>query len=149
MIQDKKSRQYRALVDVPEHASITVGIHAKEGGSVHTDSGLSIVELGEIHEFGLGVPQRSFVRKWAAENEASAQDVIGKELQLSLKDGNITTHLERAALRLEADMKANISSGTAFEKLDDATIAQKGSSTPLIDTGALRASLAGRVEGAR
>lgn len=141
MIRDRKSRQYNELVKAPTRSEISVGIHAKEGDDQHS-GGLSILDLGEIHEFGLGVPQRSFIRAWADENAKDNIAVIKSELTKSIKDGKPKRHLDRAALSLEGSVKQNITSGIEPE-LAAETIARKGSSTPLIDTGVLRASITG------
>lgn len=45
---------------------VTVGVHADDGANVH--DGPSIAEVAAIHEFGLGVPERSMVRGFVDEH---------------------------------------------------------------------------------
>lgn len=133
-----------AATQLPARIEWTVGIHSDEGR--HEDSGLSLVDLGTIHEFGLGVPQRSFIRKWAAEDVAEINRIIQREM-LRLLDGNQPSVVaERIALKLEGRAQAFIAAGRATPPLAEQTIARKGSSKPLIDTGALRASIKAKAE---
>jgi len=147
-VRDKKSSAYKTLTKLKPRSnpSISVGIHAAEGSSQHEDDGLSIAELAEMHEFGLGVPGRPFIRQWFDEGKQDHNKLIEKELERAVMDGKFEQHLTRAALGLEASCKQYISDGTHVTPNAPSTEAQKGSSVPLIDTGVLRASIAGKVE---
>lgn len=105
-------------------------------------SGLSISELGEIHEFGLGVPQRSFIRDWYDGTEQKHRQQFSMMAKAIVK-GTIDDWdqgLNRLGLLYVAEIQERIKAGILPE-LEEATIAAKGSSTPLIDTGQLWTSI--------
>lgn len=123
---------------------VTVGVHADAGQSA--DGKASIQEIATIHEFGLGVPQRSFIGAWADENEAKNQARI-KKLALAVKNGKITEEqaLDQFGLLAVGEIQQRIADGIPPENAPS-TVARKGSSTPLIDTGSLRSSIRHKVE---
>lgn len=120
---------------------VSVGIHEADGGKPHEGSELRVIDIGQIHEFGLGVPQRSFIRAWFDENEARAREAI-RRLLVSVVEGKRTPDqaVEVFALWVVGQIQQRIASGIS-PSLDPRTIARKGSSTPLIDTGQLRSSI--------
>lgn len=125
--------------------AITVGIHEDQGGGA-TDDSLTLIEVAEINEFGLGVPPRSFVRAFAEgyedEHRASA-----RRLCEAVTAGKVEADagLEGLAAKYKAACQARIAGGIAPANAPS-TIAKKGSSTPLIDTGQLRSAIDARVE---
>lgn len=151
-------RPRRAL---PKSFSVTVGIHASEGADQHdplaggsfSDDGAvefaaeprTVLEIGTYHEFGLGVPQRSFIRGWFDESKDELRDLVRSQARLAT-EGRITGDqaAERIALKAEASVKKRIRNRIA-PPLAQSTIDRKGSSVPLIDTGQLRAAIRGRV----
>jgi hypothetical protein len=150
VITEKVSPRYGKIVDFlnDKGGEITVGLHGNEGSSPH-EGGLSTAEIGERHEFGLGVPERSFIRAWFDENKPEIERVLSSQLELSLKEGkSLDWALERVALWSQADIQRRIVAGIAPDN-HPMTIARKGSSTPLIDTGVLKASLLAYVNGSR
>lgn len=149
-IRDKKSVRYDKLVRLGKRGRvvkrITAGLHAKEGAKRYP-TGVSVAELGSWHEFGLGVPQRSFIRGWFDENRAKLPAAIRAELQRAVKRGETQMFgLRRLAVTIQASIQARIANGIAPENADS-TILRKGSATPLIDTGTLRSSIVVRVDG--
>lgn len=143
--------------------SLTVGIHA-DAGAQKADKGarkrvaggkgkkarqeqatanaLTILDVGTIHEFGLGHnPQRSFIRGWADENEAKNQKTI-RTMMRSVAQGKRT--LEDAAailgLRFVGDIQRRMRDRIP-PPLSSETVKRKGSDVPLIDTGQLRSSI--------
>jgi hypothetical protein len=126
---------------------LTVGVHGEEGGAAHGE-GLTVADVGSFHEFGLGVPQRSFIRGWF--DEAVGSGELGALLSAQLKlavAGKVTLDqaLERVGLKVEAGVKKRITQRIP-PPLAPSTIAKKGSSVPLIDTGQLRASIRAKVD---
>lgn len=144
-----RDRGARALKErlrgVQRTRAITVGIH-EDDGSATTDDGLTVAEVAEINEFGLGVPERSFIRSFAEEQEAEHVETMRK-LGTAIVKGKTTAiaGLEAVASVYRGKVQAKISAGIAPENAET-TIAKKGSSTPLIDTGQLRSSIDARVE---
>jgi hypothetical protein len=142
MIRDKISTGYRALLARGwELGEITVGVHANEGAKAHGDSGLTVNELATIHEFGLGVPERSFIRSWADAKREKIRALIRHHVKKSLTLGEMRQALDRIALLLQADAQKWISDGNVKPPLAEKTIARKKSSVPLIDSGILRSSI--------
>ena len=150
MITEKVSPRYGRLMKFlgQEHGEISVGIHGPEGGAPHP-AGTSVAEIAEQHEFGLGVPQRSFIRGWFDANQREIERVLREQLELSLKRGmSLDWALERVALWAQADIQRFIVRGVPPPN-HPATIAKKGSSTPLIDTGVLKAAVLAYYRGKR
>lgn len=98
---------------------------------------LTVAEVAAFHELGLGVPERSFVRAWF---EANHQQVL-QDLRAGLQQivlGRLTPEqvTDLIGQKCVAGIRARIQSGID-PPLAESTIARKGSSTPLIDTGQL------------
>ena len=147
-----RDRTTQRPVALPESITITVGVHGDDGAERHdaandTGAPLTVADIATFHEFGTStVPQRSFIRAWYDER----QEFIAATLQSQMKlvvAGKITGEVaaERIALAFEGDVKKRISRGIP-PPLQPETIARKGSSKPLIDTGMLRNAVRGRVE---
>lgn len=130
---------------------VRVGVLASEGGRENHD-GITMVELAAIHEFGspaAGIPQRSFIRETF--EQASTRDAQKKLLD-KLAGAMLKNKIEPdAALALLGtwavnEIKQRIRSGIP-PKNAASTIAKKGSSTPLVDTGRLINAVTHKVEG--
>jgi len=125
---------------------LTVGIHEDKGSAGHGDDGLTIAELGEIHEFGLGVPRRSFIADWFDENRDDAQTVINTYSgMVAAGKMDFDKAFNRAGLLFVAQIQRRIVEHVP-PPLTESTIARKGSSTPLVDTGVLKSSITYKVE---
>lgn len=132
-----------ALANVDNGATL-VGVHEEEGAQADASGGLNLASIAAVNEFGSDdgrVPERSFLRATVdvhavayTEQLTRATDdaAMGKR---SLRDG-----LARLGARAEGDVKQFMTD------LQDppnapATIAAKGSSNPLINTGRLRGAI--------
>lgn len=109
---------------------------------------LSLLEVAAVHEFGAGhVPARSFIR---ATIDAHKNDIEAeiKNLARGVVSGRIDARqaLDMLGQKVAGWCQARIAAGIA-PPLKPATIARKGSSTPLINTGQLRSAITWRVEG--
>jgi len=114
---------------------------------------LTVAQLGAIHEFGSSdgkhPPMRSFMRATESKNRAKIVALCSKLLNLVI-DGHKG---EKAALGTLGEyvknlMKTTIQKGVP-PALKASTIARKGSSKPLIDTGQLINSIDWQVVGAK
>jgi hypothetical protein len=137
---------------------VTVGIHEQEGAEQHEAednfgegfgqaSPPTIVEVASFNEFGLGVPQRSFIRGWADENEAENRENLRKIGQAVVKgklEGGAKQGLERFGLLAVAGIQKRMSDGIDPPNAPS-TVAAKKSSKPLINTGQLRSSVTFKV----
>lgn len=126
---------------------LVVGILAPEGQKDR--GGVTNAQLGAIHEFGApraNIPERSFLRRTfderQAEYERSLRSAIGKVVD---RGGSLRLALERLGARAAADVQNTIARGIPPPNAPR-TVAKKGSSTPLIDTGQLRQSISYDVE---
>lgn len=127
------------------HFQIRLGVFgdAKHEGASGADGGeMTIARLLEIHELGLGVPERSILRAWAEKHEADIQNDMRAAVRQMLT-GRLSP--DRAAkllgVRWVGQLQTFISSGQVEPPLAQSTIDKKGSSVPLIDTGQLRSAL--------
>lgn len=106
------------------------------------DRSITVGEIAEIHEFGLGVPERSWLRSWCdAKQEMIARDAADALRQVILGKLTRDRALGILCVKWVGDLQEWFSSGNIQPPLNDDTIKRKGSSTPLIDTGQLRSAI--------
>ena len=142
----------RQLLEDAPNASFTVGIHDDEAGHEVYEpeqgkaSGITMSELGEIHEFGLGVPQRSFIGDWFDETQdQKVKQIKGVALAfLKGKISHLSVGFEQLGNLYVGQVQKRMADGID-PPLSEITIAKKGSSVPLIDTGQLRSSITYKV----
>lgn len=135
-----------------ELASAAGGVYGKAGvigekaAAQHEGAeGLSNADLALIHEFGLGVPERSFIR---AAFDANREKYLGimQRLVRGVYEGKMT--IERAlgllAMQAASDIRKLIVEGEGVPPPNaPATIARKGSSRPLVDTAQMKNAITG------
>ena len=154
-VTDRDNGMQRLLAEVRQlEASlpdVTVGIHGAEGGSAPYPDGESIADIAETHEFGLGVPQRSFIRAWFDEvGEARFVKAISAEVEAALAARtSALAAMRRVALTFQADIQDRISAGIDPPNAPS-TIARKGGfDTPLVHRGHLKAAVIAKVGGTK
>lgn len=109
---------------------------ARQGGEIGN------VELAMIHEFGspkAGIPERSFIRSTFEMGKAGYVADF-RRLLVAVVEGKMTVPraLGLMGLKISSDIKKRVTSGTGIPPPNaPSTIAAKGSSRPLIDTGRL------------
>lgn len=128
---------------------LTVGVHEEEGGESY-EGGLTVAEVGAIHEFGApdaDVPRRSFLRGYFDEQQDDITDKLTRAGQAVLVRGaDPQAAYEAVGLTMAGEVQARISAGIDPPN-KESTIARKGSSKPLIgETGQLRSSITAKVE---
>lgn len=124
--------------------TVKVGVLSDQPKEEHGGStgAMSLIEVAAVHEFGTDtVPQRSFIRATVDEHRAEI-DALEKHLAAQVLAGEITEEkaLNLLGAKVAAWMQARIAQGIPPE-LKPETIARKGSSKPLVDTGQLRSSV--------
>ena len=151
MANTDKRAKFDALLKALKVPSLDlkVGIFSDAGAS---PSGLTVAEVATYHEFGYGVPERSFLRAYLEQNQEKVLDTLIQQLQ-SVLDGKrpLKTALDRVGLLMVGEIKERISDGIA-PPLEEATIAKKTRAgnrgdVPLINYGQLRNSIVHKVEG--
>lgn len=130
---------------------VDVGILGQEAASTHEggeeDGGgeeLTIGEIAAIHELGLGVVPRPFLRGYVDGHRPEIEDRIRLETRRLLlgKTRNTTEALERLGIWLQGEIQDWMADpGNNLEPNTPETILRKGSAMPLIDTGQLRSSV--------
>lgn len=116
-------------------------------------AGLTQGELLAVHEYGTrdgSIPARPVLRTALQRNADAIMAGAAKDARQVVEGAkDVRWLLGRTGLRMEREIKATFGT-TDFEgagrvPLDPATVARKGSSRPLIDTGSLRASITAKV----
>jgi hypothetical protein len=144
---DKGYRKLMAsLAEASKGIVATVGIHAEEGGA--GDGSSSVIQVAEWAEFGTSrQPARPFVSSWADERGdkalAEIRDAIGEAVH---RGSSPAIAVDRLAQKFAGEIQSRIADGIPPPNAPS-TVAQKGSSTPLINTGQLRAAIRGKLEG--
>ena len=118
-----------------------VAVGYPDDGSDHGD-GLSNARLAAIHEFGAGVPERSFIRSTIDEK---AEEIFARAARLGSAmlegKGKVEAALGQLGAFVQAQIRNKVTRGAGLEPLAPSTVAAKGSSRPLIDTGQLIGAL--------
>lgn len=152
---------FDALEDEPEGAGVYVGIRQGKGAEHDADSDVTLAEYATENEFGTAkIPERSFLRSTMDEQAEKYQGMIAQAVTTTIDNargstsvvrgfvglGGFRTALERLGVVAVGDVKRKIVTGP-FTPNSPVTIARKGSSRPLIDTGRLRNSIESEVRG--
>lgn len=106
------------------------------------DSEIGNVGLAIVHEFGIDVPRRAFLRG-TYERKAKEWTAFMEKLVAGLVRGkfDVPKALQLLGLRSANDVKATIQKSIDLAPNAPATIAAKESSKPLVDTGRLLGSI--------
>ena len=129
---------------------VAVGLPAEKiGGKVYGD-GQAVATIGARHEYGAGVPRRSFLRVPFTTKKDELTKAIAKQFADVFESGKSSEQ----ALGLIGTVAVNISKGAfttrgygEWPDITQATKDAKGSSQVLIDTGILRGSITYVVRG--
>ena len=139
----------RMAAVLAKHVRVRVGVLADEPKK-ESEGGASLLEVAAVHEFGApaaGIPQRSFIRGTVDEKLPEIHALQASQARRILT-GNVTPEIavEQIGMRVKGFIQQRISAGIE-PPLADSTIERKnGKTTPLIDTGQLRTSIAYQVE---
>lgn len=138
--------------------TVSVGIHTAEGNAQaiglpgEAAPGLTVAALAEFHEFGLGVPPRSFIRGPIDEREAELRSKFLGAAQEGARTGQtVEKALARFGLYVVGQLQLTLADGGSYVGLAPSTEAsreRRGMSSPyvpLIVTGQLRSSIRSKV----
>lgn len=121
------------------------------GDNSRPDEPLGNAGIGLVHEMGSttkNIPPRSFLRMPLETKAKELVSVLDSKLVSdNISQGNLEVALELLGIKAEAIVQEAFESG-GFGKWaanSPDTIAQKGSASPLIDTGELRKSISSKV----
>lgn len=139
------AERLRRLRFLATGAKVRAGIHAPQGaayhGSVHGVK-LTNIEVAAWQEFGTArIPARSFIGVWFTLNVTKLHETYKTQALRYLKGtGDEHQLFNRVGAWMVGGIKQRIAKGIPPPNAPS-TIAAKGSSKPLIDTGQLRASI--------
>lgn len=107
----------------------------------------TVLDVAIWNEFGTSrIPARSFIRAWFDENEARLRDDLLVLMHAVIRGEQTKERaLELLALKCVGEIQQRIADGIEPPNAPS-TVARKGSSKPLIDSGQLRAMITSRVE---
>lgn len=128
-------------------ASVKAGVL---GDGEHSGDGLTNAQLASIHEYGLGtVLARPFIGPPFRQHRAEYFKILSDAYKRALKAGkpkDVERVLALLGQKMAADIKMYVKNGVAPPNTDE-TIARKGSSKPLVDTGEMLNSVTYKVMG--
>jgi hypothetical protein len=134
----------RTMAEFGSDTIIDVGVFDT---TKHPNSQLSVQEIALIHELGLGVPERSWLRAWFDEN-ASRVKADMAQAAADVKNGfSKAAALTNMGNGWVDDIQTRILSGGVRPALAASTIERKGGiATPLLETGTLASAVEVKVE---
>lgn len=137
------ARLFKSLAKVGS-VTLTVGVHSEEGGE--SDGQATVIEVAGWNEFGTDtIPPRPSITAWAEEKSQSvvarARDILQKAIKLGTDP---FAALDRLAQVCAGEVQMKIASNIPPPNAPS-TIAKKGSSTTLINTGQFRSSIRGKL----
>lgn len=124
--------------------SVEVGVIGVKSGEEESP-GVTVADVATWAEYGLGQPQRSWLRDWIEENQAQVETAMRAESDAVLKGTRTKAQaLARLGAWIAGAIQERIAAGIEPPNADS-TIDRKGSSKPLIDKGQFRSSISSRV----
>ena len=145
-VNDKGFKELRRRFGQINRARVAVGIFED---APPTEDGFSMANLAAVHEFGSSdgrIPQRSFIQSTVDVNTNEYQKEFERKTDnVVTKGASASGELFKFGQRIRRDIINRIRGGEITPALQQSTIDRKGSSTPLIDTGALLGSINARV----
>lgn len=133
--RDHGLKAFRQRLSELRGAGVTVGVHEDKGAEAHGESGLTLAEVASIHEFGLGVPERSMVRQFVDENADQIREWQKRAAEAVIA-GEVTAEqvLELLGEQILGAMKERILAGIPPGLSESTKRKRGGDATPLVDT---------------
>ena len=141
---------YKAL----ENTAVFMGVQGAEARAKKEDGKTSALMVAAVNEFGsqtprpdtgqLVIPERSYIRSTVRKKRKKYLNLVSKLIRRSIKTTE-KLKLDLIGVRAVADIKNTIKAGIAPANAES-TIARKGSSKPLVDTGQLINSITHEIE---
>jgi hypothetical protein len=140
----KQTKQFEKNLEQLSKKHVAVGLpKEKVGGQIYGD-GETVFTVGASHEYGVGVPRRSFLRAPFSKNQDAINKTTENQFRAIAEQGvKVEKALNIIGVKARnISAKAFVTGGYGeWKPLSAATIEKKGSSQPLIDTGTLRNSI--------
>ena len=143
-VRDKKSSDYEKMLRRANmQFDIKVGVMGTEASAAHMGGEDTVADIATRHEFGIDVPQRSFIRETVDVKQDEIQKVVEhfeKQMLDPSKDPQKIANM--LGLKIQFLFQERISNNSPpFEDLAPMTIELKGSSKPLVNTGQLKSAI--------
>lgn len=147
MVVDR-DRGYRALMArLREAGTVRVGVQGDEAGEEHPESpGVTVAEIAEKHEFGVGTPRRSWLRDYVDAEESRIRQRL-RNVGVAMVKGQADARqgLELLGLATVGEIQERISRGIppplSETRIRQKTVQGREGYIPLIDTGHFRSSI--------
>ena len=130
-------------------AKVKVGVIGDEAASQEAGGSLTVADVASFHEFGLGVPERSFIRAYVDENDGPIRvrlrDIANRVLT---RNQSPRSGLEILGLLTVGEIQQRMAAGLQPD-LSDAYVKRLNKpdkTARLIRTGQLRSSITHAVE---
>lgn len=135
IIRDKDNTE-RVLNNIAffNKTSVKAGITQRVGQIVNDKSDTKLVVYAHQNEFGIGVPERSFLRSTFDENQKEWFNAFVLAFQVTNTVSQNNSLLFEIGKKMEKDIKIKIKSNIPPRNAP-ATLAQKEGTNTLIDTG--------------
>ena len=136
----------RAMRSMDGSVTSRVGVFGEKAKAQHNDDAISNGALAAVHEFGVGVPERSFVRGWVDQSKPEIVSQL-KATATAVASGKGTIYQGMHRFGQWGDL-AMVKRITAHipPPLSPVTVARKGHAVPLVETGELLRSIDSAVE---
>lgn len=132
----EKGPGFAALIAELAGAAVTIGVQGKEAEQSHSNSDRTIGELAAIHELGLGVPERSWLRRWFDVNQTRIQQETREALsRVAARKVSRKKAMEELGYKWVEEIRDDIVSGKIRPALSQSTIDAKGHGIPLYESG--------------
>lgn len=137
----------RAIATANQKLVTTVGVQGAKADEDH--GGITNARLAGVHEFGaiikitrgeIAIPERSFIRATIDKKDLYKNEIRALATKVLQGAFDAGTALRVLGEKISSDIKATIEHGIDPPNAAS-TIARKGSSKPLIDTGELKNSI--------
>lgn len=134
----EKGPGFEKLIAELAGGALFVGVQGDEAKMTHPNSDLSVGELAAVHELGLGVPERSWLRAWFDENneriQAQTREALGR---VARREVSRKRALEELGYGWVDEIRENIASGRIKPALSEETKRRKGHDIPLLESGTM------------
>lgn len=132
-----------------QRTGVKVGIIGQDAVEAHAESkDLTVAAVATKHEYGLGVPKRSWLRGYVDENEGRIKKYV-RNVGKRILDGHSPDEaLGALGVVLVGEIRTRIANHISPPN-SQKTADRKGSDTPLVDTGQLWSSIISAVDGTR
>lgn len=139
-IRDTDNGARKMLKNLQQEITIRVGVQGTEASAAHAGAENTVADIASKHEFGIDVPQRSFIRDWFDQKIKENKKILDVIPRIMASGKSIDQAIEQVGEKFVASIKLRIKAHIP-PPLSDITVDLKGSSTPLVNTGQLISSI--------